>query len=127
MDLASRVAGEKLGAPVASVNFAPGVLWSVYDSPRLKGRIARSAGTEMVQAASVRIVRPMFRAPAAWPGAQRPAQASWVCRRVKRIFTRLVIQSDLVLGLFPDWFGPPQPDWPANTPHRRLSAVGLAR
>jgi UDP:flavonoid glycosyltransferase YjiC (YdhE family) len=22
---------------------------------------------------------------------------------------------DLVLGLFPDWFGPPQPDWPVNT------------
>ena len=24
-------------------------------------------------------------------------------------------QADMVLGLFPDWFGPPQPDWPANT------------
>jgi UDP:flavonoid glycosyltransferase YjiC (YdhE family) len=23
--------------------------------------------------------------------------------------------SNLVLGLFPDWFGPRQPDWPANT------------
>jgi rhamnosyltransferase subunit B len=37
MDLASRVAGEQLGAPVASVIFAPGLLWSIYDSPRLKG------------------------------------------------------------------------------------------
>ena len=32
--------------------------------------------------------------------------------------------TDLTLGLFPDWFGPPQPDWPTNAA-RRLSAVGL--
>ena len=37
MDLASRVAGEKLKAPVASILFAPGLLWSMHDSPRLKG------------------------------------------------------------------------------------------
>ena len=39
LDLASRVAGEKLAAPVASVDFAPGMLWSLYDSPRLKGAL----------------------------------------------------------------------------------------
>ena len=31
---------------------------------------------------------------------------------VKRIFNRWLYEADLVLGLFPDWFGPPQPDWP---------------
>ena len=39
IDLASRVAGEKLGVPVASIDFAPSMLWSVYDSPRLKGAL----------------------------------------------------------------------------------------
>src|SRR4051812_38019492 len=39
MDLASRVAAEKLAAPVASVLFAPGVIWSLHDSPRLKGAL----------------------------------------------------------------------------------------
>jgi UDP:flavonoid glycosyltransferase YjiC (YdhE family) len=34
---------------------------------------------------------------------------------VKRIFNHWLYEADLVLGLFPDWFGPLQPDWPANT------------
>ena len=33
----------------------------------------------------------------------------------RRIFYHWLFETDLVLGLFPDWFGPPQPDWPANT------------
>src|SRR5262245_55165647 len=39
LDLGGRVAAEKLGLPLASVDFAPGVIWSVYDSPRLKGAL----------------------------------------------------------------------------------------
>lgn len=34
---------------------------------------------------------------------------------VQRIFSRWLFESDLPLGLFPGWFGPQQPDWPANT------------
>src|SRR5262249_14873122 len=39
LDLASRVVGNKLGAPVASVDLAPSMLWTIYDSPRLKGAL----------------------------------------------------------------------------------------
>ena len=53
MDLASRVAGEKLGAPVASVIFAPGLLWSLYDSPRLKGCAAGAARAAVDEAIAV--------------------------------------------------------------------------
>ncbi len=31
------------------------------------------------------------------------------------MFKLIIIAATLVLGLFPDWFGPPQPDWPTNT------------
>ena len=34
---------------------------------------------------------------------------------VNRVYNGWLFESDLILGLFPDWFGPPQPDWPANT------------
>jgi rhamnosyltransferase subunit B len=34
---------------------------------------------------------------------------------VKRVFSQWLHSASMVLGLFPDWFGPPQPDWPANT------------
>jgi UDP:flavonoid glycosyltransferase YjiC (YdhE family) len=34
---------------------------------------------------------------------------------VSRIFDRWMVYSpDRTLGLFPDWFGPPQPDWPES-------------
>jgi UDP:flavonoid glycosyltransferase YjiC (YdhE family) len=39
----------------------------------------------------------------------------------RKIFNRWLFESDLMLGLFPDWFGPPQPDWPANS-----STVGFS-
>jgi UDP:flavonoid glycosyltransferase YjiC (YdhE family) len=33
---------------------------------------------------------------------------------VKHVFGQFMHQGDMSLGLFPDWFGPPQPDWPDN-------------
>jgi rhamnosyltransferase subunit B len=33
---------------------------------------------------------------------------------VKRVFSQWLHATTMVLGLFPDWFGPPQRDWPAN-------------
>ena len=32
----------------------------------------------------------------------------------RRIFSYWLHTTDLIVGLFPDWFGPPQPDWPTN-------------
>jgi UDP:flavonoid glycosyltransferase YjiC (YdhE family) len=33
---------------------------------------------------------------------------------VQHVYNGWLFETDLILGLFPDWFGPPQPDWPAN-------------
>jgi rhamnosyltransferase subunit B len=35
-------------------------------------------------------------------------------RRMSRIFDAWVHSPQRVIGLFPDWFAPPQPDWPAQ-------------
>jgi UDP:flavonoid glycosyltransferase YjiC (YdhE family) len=34
---------------------------------------------------------------------------------VHGIFRQYLHSPELVIGLFPDWFAPPQPDWPRNT------------
>ncbi|WP_294892789.1 glycosyltransferase [Sulfuricurvum sp. MLSB] len=34
--------------------------------------------------------------------------------KVKRIFKSWIHEADLVVGLFPSWFAPPQNDWPKN-------------
>jgi UDP:flavonoid glycosyltransferase YjiC (YdhE family) len=114
IDMASRMVGEKLTAPVASVVFAPGVLWSVYDSPRIKG-------TFLGPRVPTWLKQLQF-----WTADAVLAQ-SLIGRElnrlrgelglppVRRLFSRWLFASDLVLGLFPQWFGPPQPDWPAGT------------
>jgi UDP:flavonoid glycosyltransferase YjiC (YdhE family) len=113
LDLASRVAGPKLNVPVASIDFAPSMFWSVHDTPRFKGTLSGprvpfwlkraqfwAADTVVAQrligAELNRLLRELNRPPA------------------KRIFTNWLHAADLIVGLFPDWFGAPQSDWPTN-------------
>ena len=112
LDLASRTASESLDAPLAAVHFAPGVFWSVYDSPRLKGALLGPGVPQWLKrfqfwTSDVLFVNPLL----------RPLNA---LRRelglapVTRVFSFWLNKADVLVGLFPDWFGPPQPDWPTN-------------
>jgi UDP:flavonoid glycosyltransferase YjiC (YdhE family) len=114
MDLASRTAGEKHGAPVASVLFAPGVLWTLYDSPRLKGALLGPKVPRVVKRAQFWMSDMLFVQPILG-GELNRLRRELGLRPVRQIFSRWLYASDLVLGLFPDWFGPRQPDWPAST------------
>jgi rhamnosyltransferase subunit B len=114
MDLASRVAGEKLRAPVASVIFAPGLLWSLYDSPRLKGALLGPRVPRWIKRAQFSIFDRFFAQRLLGPhlnGLRRELGLP----TTRRIFYHWLFETDLVLGLYPEWFGPPQPDWPTNT------------
>jgi rhamnosyltransferase subunit B len=114
MDLASRVVGEKLGAPVASVVFAPAVLWSAYDSPRLKGVPLGSWVPRWLKRFQFWAVDTLF--------VQRllgtelnKLRVELGLRPVRRILSQWLYASDLVLAMFPEWFGPHQPDWSPRT------------
>ena len=114
MDLASHVAGEQLSAPVANVIFAPGVLWTVHDSPRLKGvllgpRVPRWLKHVQFRVADMLFIQPLL------GGELNRLRRQLGLAPVRRIFSRWLFDTDMVLGLFPDWFGPRQPDWPGNT------------
>ncbi len=114
LDFASRTAAEKLAAPIAAIDNTPAVLWSAYDSPR---RVGTVIGGRWVPAwfkrwqfrAADRVVGRMVRRPLG------ELRRELGLPPVKHVFSRWLHQTDLVLGLFPDWFAPPQPDWPANT------------
>jgi rhamnosyltransferase subunit B len=114
MDLASRVAGEKLQAPVASVMFAPGVLWSMHDSPRIKGALVGQGVPRWLKRFQFMLSDKFFVRPLLGPQLNS-LRGELGLPAVDRIFSKWLFASDLPLGLFPDWFGPPQPDWPANT------------
>jgi rhamnosyltransferase subunit B len=121
IDLASRVVGEKLGAPVASVIFAPGILWSVYDSPRLKGALLGPWVPQWLKRAQFWASDMLFLQPLLGPELNRLRRELGLAP-VRRIFGQWLFSSDLVLGLFPDWFGARQPDWP---PHTRVVGFPL--
>jgi rhamnosyltransferase subunit B len=114
MDLASRVAGEKLKAPVASILFAPGMLWTMHDSPRLKGAMLGEGVPRWLKRFQFMLSDKFFIRPLLGPELNK-LRGELGLAAVQRIFSQWLFASDLPLGLFPDWFGPRQPDWPANT------------
>jgi UDP:flavonoid glycosyltransferase YjiC (YdhE family) len=114
MDLASRIIGEKFGAPVASVIFAPSLLWSIHESPRFKGAMLGPGVPRWLKWLQFRISDLLFVRPILG-GELNRLRGELGLPPVRRIFTQWLFQSDMVLGLFPDWFGRPQPDWPERT------------
>jgi UDP:flavonoid glycosyltransferase YjiC (YdhE family) len=113
-DFGSRVAAEKLNAPLAAVVFAPGLIWSIYDSPRIKGAMSGPRVPRWLKRLQYWVSDRLFVLPlvgAELNGLRRELGLP----PVRRVFGQFMYQGDMLLGLFPDWFGPPQPDWPANT------------
>jgi rhamnosyltransferase subunit B len=102
-----------LAAPVASIIFAPGLLWTLHDSPRLKGALLGPTMPRWVKRLQFWVSDKMFVHPLLAPQLNELRRYLGLAP-VNRIFSRWLFASDLVLGLFPDWFGPPQPDWPPN-------------
>lgn len=106
--LGARVAQEKLGVPLATVHVQP--LWfrSAYSSPvlpRWLPRLVPRAFDRLLDLAVDTGLGPpvnAFRAEFGLPPAKRLLKQWWN-------------SPNMVLGLFPEWYDPPQPDWPLNT------------
>jgi UDP:flavonoid glycosyltransferase YjiC (YdhE family) len=113
LDLASRVARETIHAPVASIDYAPAMFWSVYDSPRMKGPLLGPSVPKWLKRAQYWLADTV--------AAQRllGRDLNQLRNRLglppaRLLFSHWMHTTDLTLCLFPDWFGPPQPDWPIN-------------
>jgi rhamnosyltransferase subunit B len=112
--LGARVAEESLGVPTATLHLQPSVMRSMVDSGRL-GSVDMGPGMPRAlkralfwvadKALLDRLICPELNAFRAELGL---APAS-------RVFGDYLHSPRLVLGLFPAWYAPPQPDWPANT------------
>lgn len=113
LDLGGRVAAEKLHAPIASVLLAPGTMWSAYDSPRLKGALLGPRVPKWFKRFQFWLSDTMFVLPLM--GELKKLRRELALSPVKRVFGHWLHDTDMTLCLFPDWFGPLQPDWPPNT------------
>ncbi|TWT42476.1 glycosyltransferase [Botrimarina hoheduenensis] len=111
LDLASRVAAESLGAPVASIVYAPMALWSDRSPPRMPFGFTRPAWLARQQ---FRLVERMLRS--------HPVQRALDSLR-ERVGLGPLRQRyfDWYYGvappvcLFPEWFAADPGDWPART------------
>jgi UDP:flavonoid glycosyltransferase YjiC (YdhE family) len=108
-----RLAQEKLGITAATVHLQPGVLRSVYQSPVYPGLKIRDGWPKPLKRLlhwgmdALMVDRHLtpglnaVRAELGLPPVRRPLESWWN-------------SPQLVLGLFPAWFAPPQPDWPSQ-------------
>jgi UDP:flavonoid glycosyltransferase YjiC (YdhE family) len=110
--LAGRLAQETLGLKLATVHLSPLCMVSFQDMPpvgdlamprwlprRLRPWVGRTLERLLFDPVTARSLN-------AWRAGQGLAP-------VRHVLSRWMHSPDRVLGLFPDWFGDPQPDWPA--------------
>lgn len=110
--LGARVAQEKLGVPTVSVHLAPAVFRTVHQMPNLPGARLPDGAPAFLKRGLYWLIdkvlldrllaKPLnaFRRQIGLPG------------RVKRIMQDWWLSPECVIGLFPDFYRPFQPDWP---------------
>ncbi len=113
---ATRAFEEKTGAPAATIHLAPGSIRSAHQVPALPPGVDISA-------------LPLWFKRGLWVLVDRwavdrqigPAFNQWRAGKglppVRRLFKEWINSPRATIGLFPDWFGPAQPDWPATFHH----------
>jgi rhamnosyltransferase subunit B len=111
---AGRIAQEKFGIPSATVHLSPSVMRSLVNPPYLPDLPARAGWPIWWNrfwwwAADVFAIDRLTAAPV------NRFRASLGLAPVRRILRDWIHSPDRVIGLFPEWFGMPAPDWPKQT------------
>jgi rhamnosyltransferase subunit B len=112
--LGARVAQEKLGVPTATIHLQPSVMRSHFDNGRLGPFDMGPAMPRFIKSALFWVMDRFYSERLISPGLNA-FRATLGLAPARGIFSSYIHSPQLVLGLFPEWFAPPQPDWPART------------
>ncbi|HEV8125314.1 MAG TPA: glycosyltransferase [Gemmatimonadales bacterium] len=112
----TRIFEEKTGAPAATIQLAPSSIRSCYQIPALPPGVDISWLPLWVKRIFWVLVDRVAIDPLIEPELNRLRAANGL-PPVHRVFREWINSPRLVVGLFPDWFGPRQPDWPASFRH----------
>lgn len=114
LDLASRIFHDKHAAPMASVHFAPFALYTLHDTPRYIGAPTVGMGPRWLKWLQFYLAGKLIVDPVIAPEVNA-LRADLGLRPVSRIYTGWNQSPQLVLGMWPEWYGAAQPDWPPRT------------
>ena len=110
----ARVAHDKLGVPLASVHLQPVLLRSLNEQPG----VVTPPGWRPVVRPLRRVLTAMLDRwvfdPAIVPRLNQ-FRSGLGLPPVRRVLKEWIHSPQMVLGMFPEWYGRPQPDWPPNT------------
>jgi rhamnosyltransferase subunit B len=115
----ARLAQEKLGVPMVSVELQPAMLRSSYQAPKLPGmwmpdRLPGPIKRFMYWLGDTLVLDPIVKA------ATNAVRAELGLPPVRRLFDEWWHSPERIIGLYPPWYAPPQPDWP-----RQLGLTGF--
>lgn len=109
-----RCAHETLGIPLVSVDLQPLLMWSKYDSPIIPGLVTWAPPWfKQMQFQIGSMILDRLLAPRI-----NPFRAELGLKPVKRDFFKWIHSPQSIIGLYPEWYASPQPDWP---PQMRLT------
>jgi len=112
--LGARIAHDRLGIPLATIHLQPAVLLSVHESPVLPPLWLGPRVPKFLKRFQYwlgdRLVGDRILAPAT-----NAFRAGLGLPPVQRVISRWWHSPQRVVCLFPQWYAPPQPDWPAGT------------
>lgn len=112
--LGAKIAQEKLGMRLATVHLQPIVIRSLVDGGRL-GRFPMGPGTPRFIKKFVYSLSNTFFINRHLLPALNDFRMRLRLPPVDNPFGDYLHSTQLVIGLFPEWYAPPQPDWPPNT------------
>jgi UDP:flavonoid glycosyltransferase YjiC (YdhE family) len=105
------LAHEALGLPVVTVHLQPAIFHSNYATPVYPGLGAVCRGPRWFKRVVFDLIYGRMVEPLIAPGLNS-VRAELGLPPVRDVMRQWIYGPQLVLGFFPDWFGPPQPDWP---------------
>lgn len=109
----ARVAQDERNIPTASIHLQPSIPRTVYDVPRIAGSPMRNCQPRWLKRAIWKFADFAF-IDRALAGGINAFRAEHRLGPVKGIMDQWWHSPQLAIGLFPEWFGPRQPDWPAQ-------------
>ena len=113
LDFASRNHHELHGTAMASVHFAPVGLRSFHESPQMFRMLMQPWLPQWVRRFQYWLADKFIDLLLA--GKINALRKELGLPPVRRVMHEWYFSPQMVIGMFPAWFGPPQPDWPPNT------------